>query len=444
MQITNTQSGKKELLTFQDPERAKLYVCGITPYDYAHLGHGRCYVTFDVLYRLLKFLGKDVTYVRNFTDIDDKILKKAQDQFGDRQCYKQITDRYIEAYTQDMQALNCQSPTVEPRVTEMIPDIIRFIEQLIEKGKAYQVDGDVYFNVRSFPEYLQLSKHKLDDLRSGARVDVNEKKRDPLDFALWKSEPEGEFFKSPWGYGRPGWHIECSVMAAKYLGKTIDIHAGGQDLIFPHHENEKAQSEALFGETFARFWMHNGFVQINKEKMSKSLGNFFTLQDIFKEFDPMVVRYYLLTHHYRAPLDFSFDDLRAVLKTYKRLVRVFSTYDCPELTPAQMQESSIVMKMLAYLEDDLNTPGMWGVLFENLETIQENQKENCAVKNFLQSVLGFTLAPVKEKEVEITPEIQQLIDARKEARAQKDWKRADELRDALRELGVELQDKKTV
>ncbi len=443
MQITNSQSGKKELLTFQDPQNVKLYVCGITPYDYAHLGHGRCYVAFDVLYRLLKFLGFHVTYVRNFTDIDDKILKKAHEQFGDRHAYAKITDVYIDAYTQDMKALNCLTPDFEPRVTEAIDEIIAFIQQLIDKGKAYQANGDVYFDVRSFPDYLKLSKHKLEDLKAGARVDVNEKKRDPLDFALWKSEPDGEFFKSPWGYGRPGWHIECSVMAAKHLGKTLDIHAGGQDLIFPHHENEIAQSEALFGVPFSNFWMHNGFVQINKEKMSKSLGNFFTLRDIFKEFDPMVVRYYLLTHQYRAPLDFSFEDLKAVQKTYKRLVRIFSLYDCPELTPDQMQESSIVVKMLEYLEDDLNTPGMWGILFEHIDAIQENQKDNCAVKNLLQSVLGFTLAPIKEKEVIITPEIQQLIDERKKARDQKDWQRADEIRDKLRDLGVEIQDEKT-
>jgi len=443
MYITNSQSGKKELLTFQDPQNVKLYVCGITPYDYAHLGHGRCYVTFDVLYRLLKFLGFKVVYVRNFTDIDDKIIHKAKEQFDDRHVYAEITDRYIDAYNQDMKAINCLIPDFEPRVTENISEIIAFIQKLIDKDKAYQVNGDVYFDVHSFPEYLKLSKHRLEDLRAGARVEVNEKKRNPLDFALWKSEPEGEFFKSPWGYGRPGWHIECSVMAAKHLGKTIDIHAGGQDLIFPHHENEIAQSEALFEVPFANFWIHNGFVQINKEKMSKSLGNFFTLRDIFKEFDPMVVRYYLLTHQYRAPLDFSFEDLKAVQKSYKRLVRVFSVYDCSELTSEQMQESSIVVKMLDYLKDDLNTPGMWGALFENIDAIQENKKDNCAIKNFLQSVLGLTLAPIKEKEVAITLQIQKLIDERKKARDQKDWQRADKIRDKLRELGIETQDKKT-
>lgn len=443
MQITNTLSGKKENLSFQDPKNVKLYVCGITPYDYAHLGHGRCYVTFDVLYRLLQFLGHNVKYVRNFTDIDDKIIKKACDQFGDRHAYKKITDKFITAYTQDMQALNCMEPDVEPRVTDSISAIIRFIEKLIAQGKAYESDGDVYFDVRSFPDYLQLSKHKLDDLRAGARVDVNEKKRDPLDFALWKAEPEGEFFKSPWGYGRPGWHIECSVMAAEHLGKTIDIHAGGQDLIFPHHENEIAQSEALHGVPFARYWMHNGFVQINKEKMSKSLGNFFTLRDIFKEFDPMVVRYYLLTHQYRMPLDFSFEDLKSVQKTYKRLVRIFSQQECPEMTAKEIQSSAVVKDMITFLLDDLNTPGMWGVLFENLDQIQKNSKELCAVKLFIQQVLGFTLEPIAEKQVEITPEIERLIAERKEARAQKNWKRADEIRDTLKKLGVEVQDKKT-
>jgi len=442
MQITNTHSGKKEFLTLQDPKKAKLYVCGITPYDYAHLGHGRCYVTFDVLYRLLRFLGNDVMYVRNFTDIDDKLLTKAQEQLGDRHAYKKIADTFIEAYTHDMMQLNCLQPDVEPRVTESIDAIINFIQQLIEKGKAYHVDGDVYFDVRSFPEYLQLSRHQLDDLRSGARVHINDKKRDPLDFALWKAESEGEFFKSPWGYGRPGWHIECSVMAAQHLGKTLDIHAGGQDLIFPHHENEIAQSEALHGVPFARFWMHNGFVQINKEKMSKSLGNFFTLRDIFKEFDPMVVRYYLLTHHYRAPLDFSFEDLKAVQKSYKRLVRIFGSYECQVLTDTEVRASSVISKMLHYLEDDLNTPGMWGVLFEHLDEVQESPQEICAIKHFLQRVLGFTLVEVQEKKVVITHEIKQLIEEREKARNQKDWKRADEIRDRLKNLGVELQDKK--
>ena len=442
MQIINSLTGKKEPFISNRDDNVKLYVCGITPYDYAHVGHGRCYVTFDLLYRLLSFLGYTVTYVRNFTDIDDKIIKKAYDQYGDRHAYAKISQQYIDAYTHDMSALHCQPPTVEPRVTQMIPDIIAFIEQLIKKGHAYQVDGDVYFDVHSFPAYLALSKHKLQDLRSGARVELNDKKRDPLDFALWKSEPEGSFFKSPWGYGRPGWHIECSVMAAKYLGATIDIHAGGQDLIFPHHENEIAQSEALHGTPLARYWMHNGFVQINKEKMSKSLGNFFTLRDIFERFDPVVIRYYILTHHYRAPLDFSFDDVEATQKTYKRLVRLFST-ECPPLHAKDIQASSIVRAMLTFVEDDLNTPGALGVLFEHIDTIQSNMTELCAVKGFLQQVFGLTLKPLKEEAVIITPEIQKLIDERKKARDQKNWKRADEIRDILKKHNIDIKDDKT-
>lgn len=440
--ITNTLSGKKELFKPLNDNTVTLYVCGITPYDYAHLGHGRVYVAFDVLYRLLKFMGYEVKYCRNFTDIDDKIINRAQKELGDSNKFKDISEKYIAAFEQDFKQLNCLPPNYEPKVTQTIPEIIAFVQGLIDNGKAYVSNGDVYFEIAQFPTYGRLSKHKLDDLIAGARVDVNEKKRNPLDFALWKAAQADEpGWKSPWGHGRPGWHIECSAMSQKFLGQTIDIHAGGQDLIFPHHENELAQSEGLSGKTFVRYWMHNGFVRINQEKMSKSLGNFFTLRDVFKQFDPMVVRFYLLNHQYRAPLDFSFDDLQVMQKTYSRLCKAFNV-ECGTIAEQEIKESAVVQKMLEFLIDDLNTPGMWGTLFESLAALQKDQKELCRVKAFIEQVLGLTLIPLPEKEMQMTPEIEQLITEREQARAAKDWKKADELREKLRSLGYEAKDKK--
>ena len=443
LQITNTLTGKKEEFKPLVNDQVTLYVCGVTPYDKAHLGHGRVYVMFDVLYRLLEFLGYSVTYCRNITDIDDKLLKKAELEFGDKQQYKKVADKFIHLFNQELQQLQCKTPDAEPRVTENIPEIITFISQLIKKGHAYQVDGDVYFHIPSFKQYGKLAKHKLEDLRAGQRVKVDERKKDPLDFALWKSEEKGTFFESPWGPGRPGWHIECSALAKKCLGKQIDIHAGGRDLIFPHHENEIAQSEALHEKPFANYWMHIGLVQINKEKMSKSLGNYFTLEQILSEFDPMVLRYYFLTHHYKSPLDFSLDDLQAAQKSYQKLIRTFENVECPKtISQKEIQDSSVALKMLDFLLDDLNTPGMFGVLFVNLDYLQNNPKQACLVKAFLRQVLALELKPLPKKEIKITQEIQKLLDGREKARVEKDYKKADEIRDKLRQLGFDIQDKK--
>jgi cysteinyl-tRNA synthetase len=438
--LSNTLTRKKTLFSPLDSQEIKMYVCGITPYDFAHIGHGRCYVTFDVLYRLLKELYPKVTYCRNFTDVDDKLMAKAEKEFGSVLEYKKVADRFINAYTQDMQHLNCLAPDVEPRVTGTIPEIIQLIETLIKKGIAYQVEGDVYYSVDAFKTYGKLSKRKLKDLEAGARVDINTKKKNPLDFALWKGEKEGTFWKSPWGYGRPGWHIECSAMAKKHLSDRIDIHGGGMDLIFPHHENEIAQSEGAFGVEFANYWIHNAFVQLNKEKMSKSLGNFFTLRDVFNQFDPMVIRFYILQHHYHSPLDFSFDDIKASEKAYKKLVKVLQQSTCPaDSSDEHVQNSLLFKELMRFVKDDLNTAGALGKVFENLADLQEDL---CAVKIFIQEILGLTLNPLKEETVTVTPEIQALIDQRKEARAQKNWAKADQLRDKLVELGVEVQDKK--
>lgn len=443
LKITNTLTGKKEQFVPLHDKKVLMYVCGITPYDYAHLGHGRAYVVFDLLYRFLKFLDYDVTYTRNFTDIDDKLLARAEKELGDPLRYKEVADKFIAAYHQDMQDLGTKKPDYEPRVTETIPEIIAFIKDLIDAGKAYESNGDVYFSIQSFPEYCKLSKQKLDELRAGARVEVSSIKKDPLDFALWKAEKEGTFWQSPWGWGRPGWHIECSAMASKFLGDQIDIHGGGADLIFPHHENEIAQSEARSGKQFSKYWLHNAFVTVNKEKMSKSLGNFFTLKDIFKEIHPMAVRYYILSHSYRAPLDFSLQDLEVAQKTYQRLAKFFTEHQCTQtLTDTQIKQNALVQKMVNFLLDDLNTSGMLGVVFEHLSDLPKNQQDLCAVKYFLQEVLGLPLIPFAEEKTEITPEIQKLIDEREAAREAKDWSRADALREQLKALGVEVQDRK--
>lgn len=442
LKITNSLSNRLEPFKTLQPKQVLMYVCGITPYDHAHLGHARVYVFFDLVNRFLQFSGYKVRYCRNFTDIDDKLLKKAEERFGDPMKYQKVADEVIASYTQQMKALNNLPPDVEPRVTENIPAIIDFIKELVACGAAYVVDGDVYYDISKFASYGKLSGQVIEDLHAGARVDVDTNKKNPLDFALWKSEPEGQFWKSPWGYGRPGWHIECSALARKYLGDQIDIHGGGMDLKFPHHENEIAQTEGLTKRPFALAWLHNAFVQINKEKMSKSLGNTFMIGTIFESFDPMVLRYYLISHHYRAPLDFSMEELASVQKAYQRLCHAFENVDSSKVSTAERLSSVHVQKMMTFLSEDFNTSGMFGVLFEHLKDITADPEEAKKVKAFLQQVLGLRLEVLETKKVEITPEIQKLLDERIAARAQKDWARADQIRDELQKLGVDVQDKK--
>jgi len=442
LRLTNSLTGLKEPFIPHNGKFVNLYVCGITPYDFSHIGHGRCYVVFDLIYRYLSFHGYQVKYCRNFTDIDDKLLKKADQEFGDASRYPEIANRYIVAYHDDMNALHCLIPDKEPRVTQTIPEIIAFVQGLLDNGSAYQVEGSVYFRVRKFDAYGTLSKQDVNDLRSGARINVDDAKEDPLDFALWKADSPDVSYQSPWGFGRPGWHIECSAMAQDYFKTTVDIHGGGMDLIFPHHENEIAQSESLYAAPFAKYWVHNAFVRINKEKMSKSLHNFLTLKDLFKDFDPMVIRFYFIKHYYRGPLDFSFDDLQAAEKTYKRLVTFFAHLPEVESYAIDAHASLVVQAMDACLADDFNTSGAFGVLFESLDTLQNNIQEKQAVKIYLQQVFGFTLLPLIEKVVSITPEIQTLLDARLQARLDKNWQQADALRDQLKELGFQIQDQK--
>lgn len=437
--ITNTLSRQKELFVPLTPSQVNMYVCGITPYDYAHIGHGRVYVTFDIVSRLLKFLGYQVTYCRNFTDIDDKLINKAQQELGDGLRYHELAEKFIAAYHQDMHNLNCLKPDFEPYVTQTIPEIIEFINRLILKNHAYVVNGSVYYSVKSFSSYGKLSRQDLSELEIGARVSNEPEKRNQLDFALWKNAPENLFWQSPWGWGRPGWHIECSAMASKFLGNHIDLHAGGQDLIFPHHENEIAQSEGLHGAPFAKYWMHNAFVQINKTKMSKSLSNSFTLKDVFTQVDPMVLRYYFANHNYNTPLDFDLEELHKIQKSYNRLCLALDSAT-PKSSPVlKATQTEMIEKLLNYLCDDLNTSGMFGVIFENLSSL--NPGEKLAVKSFLQQVLGLNMVYIPEKQALLTPEINHLITLRTQARANKDWATADKLRAELQQLGYIVQDK---
>jgi cysteinyl-tRNA synthetase len=439
--LTNTLSHTKKAFVPLDPCRVLLYVCGITPYSASHLGHARCYTTFDVLYRLLTMLGYTVSYCRNITDIDDKLLRKAEHELGNQFLYRQIAKKYMRAFEHDMDQLNCLKPTIEPSVTDNIDAIIDFIQALIDKGHAYRAGNNVYFSVRTYKDYGKLSRQKLHELHSGVRVDSSQEKKDPLDFALWKSEPENMFWQSPWGWGRPGWHIECSALAFRYLGPSIDIHAGGLDLSFPHHENEIAQSEARFNVPFARYWLHNGLVSVDKQKMSKSLGNVLTIASIIEQYDPMVLRFYLLSHHYRSPIDFSLENLAAAQKTYRRLCTFFDdteipkNYDCQDFITIPLVE-----QMLTVLCDDLNSQGMFGILFESLDTIGEAQRP--IVKHFLKEIVGLSLIKWDEKKATITPEIQSLIEQRDQARARKDWKKADQLRLQLENIGVKIHDHK--
>ncbi|KKP24396.1 MAG: Cysteine-tRNA ligase [candidate division TM6 bacterium GW2011_GWF2_28_16] len=441
--ITNTLTRKKENFIPVKNKTVNMYVCGITPYADSHIGHGRCYVNFDVLYRLLKFLEYKVTYVRNITDIDDKLINKAIEQTGDIKNYLSISQKYTQNFWQDMQSLNNLKPDHEPKVTENIQEIINFIKDLIEKKHAYVLNNDVYFDVLSFKNYGALSGKKLEDLKMGSRVDVDERKKHPADFVLWKGNSENLFWQSPWGYGRPGWHIECSVMAQKYLGNILDIHGGGMDLIFPHHENEVAQSQTHNLEPLAKYWVHNAFININKEKMSKSLGNFFTLKTVFENFDPMVLRFYILQHNYRTPIEFTLESLKAAQTAYEKLVTVFKDIKTQDknITLDLVLGHEILTEMLVALCDDLNTPKFFGILFENLNNIKEDKDLAVFIKNFVNVLLGLTLESVK-KEIALTPEIENLIKEREQARAFKNWELSDKIRAQLLKLGYEVQDKK--
>lgn len=436
--VTNTQTGKKEPFVPGDSAGpVTMYVCGVTPYAYSHLGHGRCYVSFDVIYRALKFFGHEVRMVRNITDVDDKIVAKAAERGGDLHTQASaVAQEFSEAFADDMKALAVSVPDEAPTVSGHIAEIIDFIKQLIAKGHAYHAGGDVYFSIASLPSYGALSGRSVEDMIAGVRVKVNEHKRASGDFVLWKGNVSGSFWESPWGPGRPGWHIECSTFIHEYLGQTIDIHGGGQDLIFPHHENERAQSCALTGKPFVRYWLHNAHVTLRNQKMSKSLGNVSTLRDLFAQHDPMVLRFYLLQHHYRTPLDFSTEHLESAARAYKKLTRVLCTVPQRAVLPPDECDADLV----AALADDFNTPKLLGLVFAQLDVLSRDHERAASVRALLHHVLGLSCEQVAEQSQEISPEIAALIEQRAAARAAKDWATADALRDQLTTLGYEVRD----
>ncbi|MGA7105511.1 MAG: cysteine--tRNA ligase, partial [Candidatus Deferrimicrobiaceae bacterium] len=375
--VFNTLGNRKEAFVPVSPGRVKIYACGVTVYDLCHIGHARANLTFDIIVRYLRYRGYEVTFVRNFTDIDDKIIQRANREKTD---YLTISNRYIKAFYEDFDRLGLVRPDAEPRATDHIPEIIDLVERLIASGKAYAVNGDVYFSVRGFAEYGKLSGKNPEDLLSGARVEVDDRKRDPLDFALWKASKPGEpAWKSPWGPGRPGWHIECSAMAMKHLGETFDIHGGGKDLVFPHHENEIAQSEGATGKPFARYWIHNGFVNVDSEKMSKSLGNFFTLRDVLGKVKPDVLRFFLVSSHYRSPIDYT---ERSLAEAKAGLTRLYGVKEKAEACSSAGVEASSVpdgdefaalrdaeKRFTEAMDDDFNTAAALGHLFDAVRAL---------------------------------------------------------------------------
>lgn len=475
MKLYNTLAREKQEFTPANGNDVSMYVCGITAYDLCHIGHARSSVVFDVLYRYLQHKGYNVTFIRNFTDIDDKIIKRAAEVGQEA---GEIAEKFIGEFYVDMDRLKVSRATVEPKCTEHIPEMITLTQELIEKGYAYAAEnGDVYFRVRSFDGYGKLSGRQIDELESGARIQPGEMKEDPLDFTLWKGAKPGEpSWESPWGQGRPGWHLECSAMSEKYAPLPLDIHGGGQDLSFPHHENEIAQSEAARGKDFARYWVHNGFVQINSEKMSKSLGNFFTIRDILAQFLPETLRYFLLTMHYRSPLDFSFDAMEEAEKGIKRIYTALDQIDqalerakwkkspFPEELPAELD--AIETKWTEAMEDDMNTASALGQLFNAVRLagrIAEDKKLRQSegardlwtriredVSKWAQVFGVFDENPAeflvalrdnRAARKEIDPEaVQAKLDERQQARKDKDFARSDAIRDELAEMGVEVKD----
>ena len=450
LKMHNDLTRRKEVFEPIEPGKVRMYVCGMTVYDYCHLGHGRVVVVFDVVYRYLKARGYEVTYVRNITDIDDKIIQRANEQGIP---FHELTARFIDAMHEDFEALGVAPPTLEPRATEHLDEIIAMIEALLEKGHAYVADnGDVYYDVRSFPDYGKLSGKSIDDLEAGARVEPGEAKRDPLDFALWKAAKPGEpAWDSPWGKGRPGWHIECSAMSTRALGDTFDIHGGGADLTFPHHENEIAQSEGATGHPFVRYWMHNGFVRVKDEKMSKSLGNFFTIREILEHYRPEEVRYFILTSHYRSPLNY---DEAHLLNARKALERFYTALrDLPEAEPGEADE--YVAAFNAAMDDDFNTPEALAVLFDLVRRINKVKSQDPAraarmgaelkrlggILGILQEAPEAWLKGGATAQAGLTDaDIEAMIQRRIEARANKDWAEADRIRDELKAQGVVLED----
>ena len=448
MKIHNTMTRTKEELVPLTPGELRMYSCGVTVYDLSHVGHARMMIVFDVIARYLRFSGYRLTFVRNFTDIEDKIIRRANQEGVPA---SEVSERYVEAFRRDIAALGVLAPEVEPKATEHVPEMVSLIERLVARGYAYVVDGDVYFEVRRFPGYGKLSGKNLDDLMVGARVEVDERKRDPRDFALWKGAKPGEpAWDSPWGPGRPGWHIECSAMSIRYLGESFDIHGGGEDLIFPHHECEIAQSEAVTGQTFARYWLHNGMVNMGREKMSKSLGNTLTIRDLVARHDPAALRLFLLGTHYRSPLDWSEDRVVDSARALERLWRPIddaaklATPSAPAVLPPEL--AGFRRRFVEAMDDDFNTPEALAALFDLSRALRaERLPDDVLVSGArelrdLAGVLGLDGPRRAELDAE---RLTRLIDERAEARRQRNWKRADEIRAEIEGLGAVLEDKAT-
>ena len=457
MRIYNTLTRKKEEFVPIDKNEVKMYSCGPTVYDYFHIGNARPFIIFDTMRRYLEYKGYTVKFVQNFTDIDDKMINRANKEGI---TVKELGERFINEYFTDATALGIQKATVHPKATENIDAIIDIVKKLEEKGYAYNVDGNVYFSAKKFSEYGKLSKQPLEDLEVGARIDVNEHKNDAMDFALWKAQKEGEpAWESPWGMGRPGWHIECSAMANKYLGETIDIHSGGQDLVFPHHENEVAQSECANGKPFANYWMHNGYININNQKMSKSLGNFFTVRDILKQYDAEVVRFFMLSAHYRNPINFS-DVLMEQSKS--AVERVYTCIDNLNFLLQNSEDRELnatenvysqkleqfKQKFINAMDDDLNTADAISVIFDivyaaNTDLSNEGKNAKQIIIKTLDTIkeLGAVLGLFNKSEKKsLDAEIEAMIEERNKARAEKNWAKADEIRDKLKSMHIVLKD----
>ena len=453
IQLYNTLTRKKEIFEPLEEGIVKMYVCGPTVYNYIHIGNARPAIVFDTVRRYFEFRGYVVQYVSNFTDVDDKLIRAAN-QLGED--VPTIANRFIEAYFEDVSALGCKTADVHPRVMENMDIIIEFISQLVEKGYAYESEGDVYFRTRKFNEYGKLSHQSIDELRVGARIEVGDKKQDDLDFALWKAAKEGEiYWESPWGIGRPGWHIECSAMAKKYLGETIDIHAGGQDLTFPHHENEIAQSEALSGKLFSRYWMHNGYINIDNEKMSKSLGNFVLVHEIIKKHNPQVLRFFMLSVHYRNPINYSEELLESTKAAFERLTTSYKNLKhrkeaSTDLTDTNQEWLEKIGELRAQfilaMDDDFNTAKAISVLFDlsklaNYYLLEKNTAIE-VIDAFLNEfeklfhVLGLTL----EKEELLDEEIDALLEKRIQARKDRNFQLADQIRDQIKDMNIILED----
>lgn len=454
MKIYNSMTKKKEEFITIEPGKVKMYVCGPTVYNFFHIGNARPFLMFDAFRRYLEYRGYEVVYVQNFTDVDDKIIKKANEEAVES---IQISERYIDEYYKDADALGIKRASHHPKVTETIDEIIDYVKALIEGGFAYEIDGNVYFSVEQYSEYGKLSKQSIEDLELGSRVDVSEEKKKPMDFALWKKKKEGEpAWESPWGEGRPGWHIECSVMCTKYLGETIDIHAGGQDLIFPHHENEIAQSEAKSGKKYVNYWMHNGYINIENQKMSKSLNNFFTTREILELFDSEVVRFFMLSAHYRSPINFSRELMESAKNGLERLYTakenlnyLISVAQNEEINEAENKLINALedyrVKFIEAMDDDFNTADGVSVIFE-LARWMNTEASDKASKAFLERIkalfeeLTGVLGIVQRQKESLDEMVEKMIEDRQNARKNKNFPEADRIRDELKSKGIILED----